>query len=360
MRKLLILLLFPFIILAQEVTLIGDVDCSGDVNSEDASLILQFVTSIITELPCEENMTGLTPEQLQEIINMMNEQLSISYNGGGGGNYPVMISAASPEVMSWGDALIYCADLEENDYSDWFLPNLDQLTYAVSGGCELPDERLIDAYLWTATKSHYGSSTIVVLSEEGDFGLNNTPGSSQNNCRCVRLGESETNDGSNNSSSTGTSTNGIPEQAVSMIGPMYRYDECNEDCFSNSLFMHPFENYQEANTLEHRLYFADAIKFCGQLEYGGHSDWFLPNIKQLTDYIAEGNSVSLPNIIDCDNEVCTWEFWTISGTSNSAGITYTMVQETDEDNNLSNAQHYLVGFGEGWSYNGYKKCFCVR
>ena len=29
--------------------------------------------------------------------------------------------------MFWGDALIYCAELEEDGYSDWFLPNLDWL-----------------------------------------------------------------------------------------------------------------------------------------------------------------------------------------------------------------------------------------
>ena len=132
-----------------------------------------------------------------------------------------------------------------------------------------------------------------------------------------------------------------------MIGPMYRYDECDENCFSNALFIHPFPAYHESNTNEHRLYFSDAIKFCGQLEHNGYDDWFLPSIKQLTDYISQGNSVSLPNIIDCDNEVCTWEFWTISGTSNSASINYTSVN--------FNEQHYLAGFGEGWSYNSYKK-----
>ena len=58
---------------AQDSTLIGDVDCSGEVNSQDASLILQFVTNVIDELPCEANMTGLTPDQLQEMIDMMEE-----------------------------------------------------------------------------------------------------------------------------------------------------------------------------------------------------------------------------------------------------------------------------------------------
>ena len=70
---------------AQDATLIGDVDCSGEVNSQDASLILQFVTNVIDSLPCEANMTGLTPDQLQEMIDMMEDQLNINYSAGSGG-----------------------------------------------------------------------------------------------------------------------------------------------------------------------------------------------------------------------------------------------------------------------------------
>ena len=125
-------IIFPFMVFSQESTLVGDVDCSGEVNSEDASLILQFVTNVIDELPCQDNMTGLTPEQLQEIINMMDDQLSINYSGGGvGSGMPIMISSISSETMHWGDALIYCDDLEENEHDDWFLPNEEQLTYPI-------------------------------------------------------------------------------------------------------------------------------------------------------------------------------------------------------------------------------------
>ena len=83
MKRLLILLLFPLMMFSQDSTLIGDVDCSGEVNSQDASLILQFVTNVIDTLPCEANMTGLTPEQLQEMIDMIEDQLNISYSNGG-------------------------------------------------------------------------------------------------------------------------------------------------------------------------------------------------------------------------------------------------------------------------------------
>ena len=80
-KLLLLLLLFPFFVFSQETTLIGDVDCNGELNSEDASLILQYVTSVIDSLPCSENMSGLTPDQLQEIVEMMDSQLTINYGG---------------------------------------------------------------------------------------------------------------------------------------------------------------------------------------------------------------------------------------------------------------------------------------
>lgn len=44
MKRFLIILLFPLMMFSQDTTLVGDVDCNGEVNSEDASLILQFIT----------------------------------------------------------------------------------------------------------------------------------------------------------------------------------------------------------------------------------------------------------------------------------------------------------------------------
>ena len=95
---------------SQDSTLIGDVDCSGEVNSQDASLILQFVTNVIDELPCEANMTGLTPEQLQEIIDMMEDQLNINYIAGSGGGCDYMF----PDGLD-GEPVIW--DFSNGDYS---------------------------------------------------------------------------------------------------------------------------------------------------------------------------------------------------------------------------------------------------
>ena len=83
MKKLLILLLFPLMIFAQDSTLIGDVDCSGEVNSQDASLILQFVTNLIDEpaykrngIDLEENPHSSESERIIQFkLNIKNNKL---------------------------------------------------------------------------------------------------------------------------------------------------------------------------------------------------------------------------------------------------------------------------------------------
>ena len=99
-------LLFPCIIFAQETTLVGDVNCDGEINSEDASLILQYVTNTVDSLPCESNMTGLTPDQLQEMIELINAQFnSVPSNG---------ISMLYPDGFE-GEVVIF--DLNEDGYT---------------------------------------------------------------------------------------------------------------------------------------------------------------------------------------------------------------------------------------------------
>ena len=84
---------------SQNTILIGDVDCSGDVTSEDASLILQFVTSVIEELPCQENMNGLTPDQLEEMVQTINEQVNINYSSIGFGDWVLKYDNPSSDVI---------------------------------------------------------------------------------------------------------------------------------------------------------------------------------------------------------------------------------------------------------------------
>ena len=135
--KHLIFLFFPLILFGQETTLIGDVDCDGQITSEDSSLILQYVTSTIDTLPCSENMNGLTPDQLQEIVEMLSEQSVNSFQQSISeigpmyryGDYPDFINVfnADTDYLYYFDAIRFCGQLSYNGYDDWFLASLAQL-----------------------------------------------------------------------------------------------------------------------------------------------------------------------------------------------------------------------------------------
>jgi len=214
MKKLLILL-FPLFIFSQETTLVGDVDCDGQITSEDASLILQFVTSSIEELPCEENMTGLTPEQLQNMINMINDQINTN-----------------------------------------------------------------------------------------------------------------------------------SEQSISMIGPMYTAEDYPD--FIHFAMLDYGENYNGET-----IFYIDAIKFCGQLNYNGFDDWMLPSIRQVQDYIENyGGQIIIPNYF---NDIRS--FWMKSDFQASLNTAPYLSIRGQEYEVYPGHAHYLynTGFTEGGIY-----CFCAR
>ena len=50
--------------------------------------------------------------------------------------------------ITFFDAQNYCDSLNQNGNNDWFLPSLDELMLAASGGASIPDYRTTD-YLWT-------------------------------------------------------------------------------------------------------------------------------------------------------------------------------------------------------------------
>ena len=336
MKKIIYLILFPFLLCSQESILVGDVDCNGELNSEDASLILQYVTNVIDSLPCLSNMSGLTPEQLQEIISMMNEQLSINYTDGiQGNNYPTMISSVSLETMNFGDAMIYCDSLIEDGYDDWFLPNSDQLSYAVSGGCELPDERTSEP-LWTTTIHHYFSSLIVNVSESGSSGVQASYGYETHECRCVRFGSQESSEISSDGSSL---SNTNVEEVISMIGPMYTDDE-----YADLVDV----DYPYGSSCCNEMYYFEALLFCSQLEYDGYDDWRIPHLQELEGWISINNDNTLP-IPNYTTGSGGSFFINMSQGGYSERVSYIYI---NNDGNMTYYHHN--------DNPGLRKCFCVR
>ena len=107
MKQIIFFFFLPFLLVSQDTTIMGDVDCNGELNTEDASLILQYVTSVIDSLPCQENMSGLTADQLQEIVELMDSQLTINYEGMSFGDWVLKYDNPSFDYFIYGQ--------EEND-----------------------------------------------------------------------------------------------------------------------------------------------------------------------------------------------------------------------------------------------------
>lgn len=100
----------------------------------------------------------------------------------GGKGIPTMISLESAQKMTLANAMVYCDTLSEGGFSDWYVPSLDNLFYAASGGTILPDQRSNND-IWTVSYVAGGYTYYVNLNTAAT--AYNVPGSLMK-CRCVR------------------------------------------------------------------------------------------------------------------------------------------------------------------------------
>ena len=66
-----------------------------------------------------------------------------------GTTMPTMISSLSPSGQTWGLSAAYCSNLTEGGYTDWYMPNRDELVYMVAG--KSASAITYTQYLWTRT-----------------------------------------------------------------------------------------------------------------------------------------------------------------------------------------------------------------
>lgn len=117
-----------------------------------------------------------------------------------GNSMPTMISNESTSVMIFGDCALYCENLTESGYSDWIMPSIEQLTYAATGGCVIPDARTT-FFIWSRSISDYSNGYVHTFKfsppnqDDGwdQYHMNRTHNSSSfgandtdPKCRCVR------------------------------------------------------------------------------------------------------------------------------------------------------------------------------
>ena len=206
-QYLIVIVFFPLLILSQDQLLVGDVDCNGDINSEDASLILQYVTSIIDSLPCIQNMSGLTPDQLEEMINMMSDEISIdseqvindigpSYNSDYFPNFTPHFTQNSNYFLYYFDAIRFCSELDYGGYSDWYLPTASQIQNYLRSNTETTNIEYTnntDGYNFWLYLNDFsigdigGAGTMIIYYENLNFrNFSFTTLNSTNRCFCVR------------------------------------------------------------------------------------------------------------------------------------------------------------------------------
>ena len=83
-------------------------------------------------------MNGLTPDQLEDIINMMSEQVFIdsepivnmigpAYNSDNFQSFIPHFPQNNNFFLYYFDAIRFCSELEYNGYNDWYLPTSSQI-----------------------------------------------------------------------------------------------------------------------------------------------------------------------------------------------------------------------------------------
>jgi hypothetical protein len=100
----------------------------------------------------------------------------------GGQGIPTMISLESAQKMSLANAMMYCDTLTEGGFNDWYVPSLDNLFYAASGGTTLPDQRSNND-IWTVSYVSGGYTYFINLSTAA---TSYSYPSTLVKCRCVR------------------------------------------------------------------------------------------------------------------------------------------------------------------------------
>ena len=115
------------------------------------------------------------------------DQVVVSGSGGGTA-LPTQVSQESANSMNFGSAVRYCKSLNEGGHSDWYLPLVEELVYALSlgNGPAVPNDAS-SSYVWTRTKASSNGYDERQSIYRFDLGIyNNAYGSSTYKVRCVR------------------------------------------------------------------------------------------------------------------------------------------------------------------------------
>ncbi|HMK49858.1 MAG TPA: DUF1566 domain-containing protein [Thermodesulfovibrionales bacterium] len=170
-------------------------------------------------------------------------------------------------ARSWDQAMQYCVSLSLGGYSGWRLPSKRELHSIVNYGIATPGPTINNIfintkanYYWSSTQQAYDPATAWAVSFYAGYVFYNSRNLNYY-VRCVR-GEQPT--------SRRFVDNGNGTVTDSNTGLMWQQGE------------------------DRSMSWEEAISGCERLSLGGHSDWRLPNIKELeslTDHTRYGPSI---------------------------------------------------------------------
>jgi hypothetical protein len=199
--------------------------------------------------------------------------------------------AVGSAVYTWQDATSYCENLDLAGYTDWRLPEIDELESIIDYG----EHGIISTFnhknpSWSATVNDaglawaYGTNAMMQFMDLNDLSSLPIEKTTLTTCRCVRGKEHH---------------------------QLFHKDDDNDIIYDNATGL-MWKKSQSSN-----LNWSDAINYCNNLSSGGYHDWRLPNVRELFSIINKNNSIISFNPIF--GETKTTAFWT-SNRIKSVGI----------------------------------------
>ena len=258
-------------------------------------------------------------------------------------------SSKSPKKMKWEDAKKWCKNLDEGDFNDWRLPNVDEARTLIkncpktepSGSCKASEKRgclsencfescsctmkiednynilttyyskLDDEFMWTSSSGeenhviHLGFQWGSVSNEYYDGWI-------YYEARCVR------------DLNHGTSPKNLT-QAASQSETSAKKESSETTKIGNLLW---------SSNASDKMKWNSAVKYCKNLNEGGYSNWRLPNIDELRTLIQNcsgtesGGACRASEKNDCLSSEC----WTSEDCTSCAGDSskkYSKLGDTD-------------------------------
>lgn len=284
---------------------------------------------------------------------------------------------AAEKRVSWEEALNYCDDLSLSTYTDWRLPNVNELrslfsfkTYSRPQNGSLIE----DTFKFSTTEAYWTSTTLATNTEHaylvhfGDGSIQTnlkTHGHSNDvpvHVRCVRRGTIHNDCSAQNvssapasSSSQGSSSSEAPQEqntlpVLKTMQSVSQYDNDDGDYQLGKARSYTKADgvvYDEATGLtweammrENPVNVENAFSYCDGLSLDSKTDWRVPDIRELASlvyYGAYGKSPAIDiNVFSDAQELANPNFW------------------TSTESIKSDAGYWFVNFDEGYTNESLK------